>query len=221
MPKLQGNSREQGEKKWRRTKGSFVGGTSSRSLLKNGRVRTLPPTSTIATAGTEIHVCQAHSFVANALAINTFQMQYLCVPQGAWLGPSGEVRMSHPTHRSERGLSHSQPFGIPWGVLNTLLPSATPKVQIALVWEYVHWVSRDSSPRCSIQGSEALGQVLQLPHWTTSPRKESWSYLDSTIGFLALFLTCLELMLFSALSIMRFPYLYTIENTLQDFFNGN
>lgn len=28
-------------------------------------------------------------------------------------------------------------------------------------------------------------------------------------------------MLFSALSIMRFPYLYTIENTLQDFLNSN
>lgn len=46
-------------------------------------------------------------------------------------------------------------------------------------------------------------------------------FLLSTIDFLALFLACLMLMLFSALPIMWFPYLYTTENTLQDFFNSN
>lgn len=75
-------------------------------------------------------------------------------------------------------------------------------------------------PRSRSRELGHLGSMMDGFSW-----EEGSSYLNlflrPTVDFLALFVIHLWLMLLSALSIMRSPYLHTAENILQDFSNSS
>lgn len=100
----------------------------------------------------------------------------------------------------------------------------TVPTPVTLAWRVSHLDTRAGDVPCASKVKKPelghLGSMMDGFSW-----EEGSSYLNlflrPTVDFLALFVIHLWLMLLSALSIMRSPYLHTAENILQDFSNSS